>query len=124
MAATFSPRYSVSTAALADENFSRTSSTTATFSARGFSIELLSSSGGSRPFQPEGTGCLRIGLTKLRCDEVVPQAVGVDLDARAHRAGQRDALQVAPLRRCRLGPLELVEDRPQGSPPGGRRGGR
>src|SRR4051794_13309426 len=42
MAATFSPRYSVSTAAPAAENFSRTSSTTATSSGRGVSIRTSS----------------------------------------------------------------------------------
>src|SRR5947207_15434689 len=40
MAATFKPRYSVSTAASDEDSFSRTSSTTATFSGRGLSIRL------------------------------------------------------------------------------------
>ena len=84
---TLSPRYSVSTAASALESFSRTSSTTATFSGLGFSItppsgnekrvpavatsdrantrnaeavgREFTSSGGEIPIQPVGTGGLR-----------------------------------------------------------------
>src|SRR5436190_16075758 len=118
MAATFSPRYSVSTAAPAAENFSRTSLTTATFSARGFSIDCFSSSGGStthygkpsRATPPDVFGTER---TNLRREGVVLQAVGVDGDARTHRGRERDLLQVPALGRGRLGPLQLVEHRPE-----------
>src|SRR5581483_2216105 len=59
MAVTSSPRYSVSTAPLADWNRLFTSSTTATFSGLGFSMRLLVRRV-ERPITPQrGTGCLR-----------------------------------------------------------------
>src|ERR1700738_2317846 len=43
--------------------------------------------------------------------DVVPKAIGIDLDAGAHRRGDRDPPEVATLRRGRLDALELIDDR-------------
>src|SRR5205085_3648088 len=75
---------------------------------------VCSSSGGSGdPFSATGAPDVYGRMRTLRGDGVVPQTVGIDLDAGTHRGGQRDALQVAALGRGRLGPLELVEHGPE-----------
>src|SRR5207249_5021210 len=51
-----------------------------------------------------------LGSPHRLCTDV-PDPVGIDVDARAHSAGDGDRLQILPLRRRGLGPDDLVYDR-------------
>src|ERR1051325_8570640 len=94
--------------ASASEICAATSSMTAAFWSR-FKRFLLSRAYGCRG-SVEKRSCQRSGGDSLRFNKVTGTR-RVDLDAGSHRRGEHDGAQVPALRRGRLGPDQLLDDR-------------